>query len=562
MLQSGLLEKDQLERVRRLADERKETVEEVVRAEQLIFPEQLARLKARYLDVPYADLEKTGVDARAMSDISRRAAIAYQFVAFGQEDGKLRVAMAHPEDQQALEAVRFIAEKRSLTPEIYCASAEKVEESLKTSPRDDLRQALREFGREVRRAESAPQDKEKLRRALAKAPVDKVVAVIMRMAIEGGASDIHVEPYGRQFRVRYRIDHHLSTTLLLPLNLLPAVIDRLKVLANVRVSGHDLPQQGRFVLPVEEQSYSVHCSFMPTVFGERAALRLIDTARPAPSFKELGWGGFQVQLLNKVLAARDGLIMVSGPPGSGKSTTLFALLFALNRPDKNIATLESRVEYEMAGVNQTQLRPAQGLTGGVALQGVLRQDADVVMIDELAERDTSLAAVKAAAGCLILSAVEAADAASVFSYLAGLDLNPALLASRLRLIIAQRLVPKLCQSCRRPSPVPRELRSEIQAGLRGIPGEVRDEYGLGKRISLFTSEGCPDCREGRTDSYMGLFEVVPLFRELRAAITAREDKERLEKIIRRGGYLSLRQDGLIKALTGLVDYRDVISALS
>ncbi|MFH1353740.1 MAG: GspE/PulE family protein [bacterium] len=562
LLEHGLLKPAQLEHVQRLAIEQKKTLEEVIRAEKLVFPEPLAQLKAAFLGVPYVDLKVVEIDDTAMSGISQRAATTYQFVAFGQQNGKLQVAMASPDDYQVLEAVRFIASRRSLIPELYCASPENIEAVLRAPSQNNIKQTLRDFGQEVLRAENVPRDKDKLHDVLVSAPINKIVAVIIRLAIEGLASDVHIEPGNKEFRVRYRIDHQLSTTLLLPMESLPAITSRIKILSNVRVSQSNLPQQGRFVLPIDGQSYSIHASFMPTVAGERVTLRLIDISKPAPTLSELGLSNTQLDLVKKHLSARDGLIIVAGPAGSGKATFLFTALSLLNKSDVNIATLEDPVEYEISGINQTQLQSAQGLTATVVLQNLLQQDIDIIMVSKLFDSATAGLVVKAAANHLILSTCHASDAISTISHLINLDLGSHLVASSLRLLVAQRLVPKLCQACALPEPIPRELKLEIQAELKNISKATRDELRLPRKLSFSSSAGCPACHERKTQGQIGLFEVVPVFQELRTAIANKDDCASLVPLIRRKGHLSLRQDGLLKALAGLVSYRDVISATS
>jgi len=562
LLEHGLLKPAQLAHVQRRATEQNKSLEDIIRDEQLVYPEPLAQLKATFLGLPYVDLKVVDIDDSAMRGISERAATTYQFIAFGQRGGQLQIAMASPDNHQALEAVRFIAKKSSLTPEIYCASPENIESALRVPAQEDIKQTLLDFGREVRRAEDIPKDKGKLHQVLVKAPVNKIVAVIIRLAIEGLASDVHIEPGDKEFRVRYRISDKLHTTLLLPMNLLPPITARIKILANIHVASSNLPQEGRFVLPLDQQSYSIHVSIMPTVTGEQITLRLINTSRPAPSLTELGLTSPQLDLVKKRLSTLNGLIIVAGPANSGRSTTLFAALSFLNAPDVNIATIEDPVEYEITGVNQTQLQPVQGLTAAVVLQGLLHHDVDIIMLDKLLEGTTAGLAIKASASRLVLLAVSASDAAGIIPYLTSLGISPHLIASSLRLLIAERLVPRLCQSCARPVAIPGELREEIQTELKNISKFYDQKINLSRKLSFSSSTGCPNCRERRSQGQIGLFEVVPLFQELRTAIINNNGYDKLVSIIRRKGCLSLYQDGLLKALNGLVNYEDVVSATS
>jgi len=559
LVEHGLLAADEVERLLKLSASSGESLEHIIRSKRLVYPEVLAQLKAKALDLPYIDLNTATIDPQAMEGISDQAARAYQFVAFGQKDDKLLVALASPEDWQSREAIRFIAAQRRRKIEVYCASPEAIARSLHGAPEDTVRQALQEFGREFRQAKTYPPTGTKLADALVKAPVTKVVAVIMRHAIDGLASDIHIEPGTSQVRVRYRIDGRLHTTLLLPAEVQTGLALRIKSLAGLSVAQSDLPQEGRFTLTTENQTYGIRVAIIPTVTGERITMRLSDTSGPPPSFLKLGLTKAQQATVIEHLHASDGLIIFSGPGGSGKSTTILAALWEINTPDTAIATVEDPIEYMISGVSQTQIRPAAGLTTAKAVAGLLRHDVDIIMISELtSSRTTQLAVRGATRGKLMLAALSAKSCAQAISRLLDVHPSPYLISEALRLVVSQRLLPRLCQTCREEIKIPADARATLVADLKKIPKPLWRSLGLPSQPALFDSPGCSKCHKSGIRGQVGLFEVVPISPEVKSQIATGSSQEALEKTIRTHGYPSLSQSGLIKALQGLVRYSDVV----
>ncbi len=560
LVERGLLRAPQLEKLVRRAAQEKKTLEQIIRTEKLVYPEPLAQLKAQLLNVPYVDLSAVPNDPLAMQGIAERAASTYQFFAFAVRDSTLHVAMAAPDDYQAQQAVRFAASQRGLQVEVFCASPEAIAEALRTPEPSSVDSALKEFGKEFRRTPG--QDKDKLRTALASAhaPVHKIAAVIIRHAIDGLASDIHIEPNPKQTRVRYRIAGQLHTSLLLPADIHTALVARLKILSGVLLTPAIPPPEGRFTLRDNEQAYAIRSLFMPTVSGERVTLRLTDATHPPPSFIELGMAREQQALVADNLRASDGLILVTGLGKADKSATLVTALWEVNTPDRAIATLENPIEFEIPGVSQTPVHPGRGLDFAAGLASLLQQDIDIIMLSDLPDGlTTELALQGAQHGRLILSALSAADVAQALTKLIALGASPYLVSTAVRLIVAQRLVPKICQTCKVAQPLPAELKGQLRDELKGL-SRARLARDLLARPTFYDSPGCPDCLEGRRPGAIALFEIVPTFRELRAAVADRADQTAISEVIRRAGYNTLRQDGLLKALQGLVRVADVVRA--
>src|SRR3989344_501886 len=385
----GLLSEEQIAHIQDRSKADKISVAEVIRSERTIPDENFAKLYAEFFDVPYIDLRSTKINPSAMVDISRKAAETYRFLAFDIKGTSLLVAMESPDDFQAQEAVRFIAKRKGLASEIFLASSGAIDEALRGAGvvEEEIGGALEEFSQELSATkEDGKKGIKDIEKIVGEAPVTKVVAVMIRHAIEGHSSDIHIEPTESEVRVRYRIDGKLHTSLTLPPKVHAPIISRIKILSNLKIDESRLPQDGRFSATIDNRAYDFRVATMPTTFGEKVAIRILDKASGAPSFEQLGLSTETQRVFEQHLHAPHGIILISGPTGSGKSTTLFTSLTMLNDPGRNIVTLEDPVEYEVDGVNQTQVQPEIGFTFASGLRSILRQDPDIIMVGEIRDK--------------------------------------------------------------------------------------------------------------------------------------------------------------------------------
>lgn len=310
---------------------------------------------------------------------------------------------------------------------------------------------------------------------------------------------------------------------------------------------------------VDKHAYDFRVSTMPTAHGEKAALRILDKSQGAPTFDALGLWGSQQKLFTEHLKAPHGIILISGPTGSGKSTTLFTALTMLNAPDVNISTLEDPIEYEVPGVNQTQINPDIGLSFASGLRNLLRQDPDILMVGEIRDKDTAALAVHSSlTGHLVLSTIHTNDAVGTVPRLIDMGIDPFLLTASLRLLAAQRLVGKLCQECKREVKLPAQLKEKITAILVDVPDDYKTEANQRQPEVLYESPGCPVCQEEGIVGRLAIFELVPVSRSLREAIGNAAEYDTLQDISHREGNLTMRQEGLLKALTGIVSFEDVM----
>lgn len=562
LLERGLIKPPQAEQIQQRMASAGVSASSVIEADKLVQPEALAQVEAAMLGIPYVDLEHGPIKETAMQDISRKAAATYRFVAFDEGEGRLKVAMENPNDFQAMEAVQFIAKRRGLTPDIYLASREAIDKTLggSSAVAAEIGGALKDFSRELEEAgRVGVTDDREIGRIMEEAPVTKVVAVMIRHAIEGHASDIHIEPTEKDLRVRYRIDGKLHTSLILPLKVHAAIVSRIKILSNLKIDESRLPQDGRFSATIDRRAFDFRVATMPTTFGEKAALRILDKSTGAPSYEELGMRPEAQALLKKNLHSPHGIILLSGPTGAGKSTTLFTSLSLLNAVDVNIVTLEDPVEYEIEGVNQTQVHPEIGLSFASGLRSILRQDPDIIMVGEIRDKETAELTVHASlTGHLVLSTIHTNDAIGTVPRLIDMGIDPFLLAASLRLLAAQRLVGRLCQNCKKEVPLSPKLRDKIAAQMARIPDTYKTEANQRNPKFLYASEGCPKCQETGVTGRIGIYEVIPVTRNLRTAINSAASYDTLTSSAAAEGFLTMQQDGLLKALIGLVQYEDVL----
>lgn len=535
-------------------------------AEKYIGAEELATIEGELLSVPYIDLDKTTVQSGAMRDISRKAAATYRFIAFDQKDTNLLVAMESPDDFQALEAIKFIAKRKGLTPQIYIASGESITHALggADAVEAEIGGALKDFSKELKEAAGVDKGSNtSIERIVEEAPVTKVVAVMIRHAIEGHSSDIHIEPTEKDVRVRYRIDGKLHTSLVLPLKVHAAIISRIKILSNLKIDESRLPQDGRFSATVDNRSYDFRVATMPTSFGEKVAMRILDKSTGAPSFDELGLRGNMGKIFMEHLQSPYGIILISGPTGSGKSTTLFTALSLLNNQESNIVTLEDPVEYEIVGVNQTQVQPEIGFTFASGLRSILRQDPDIIMVGEIRDRETAELSVHAAlTGHLVLSTIHTNGAIGAIPRLIDMGIDGFLLSASVRLLAAQRLIPRLCQHCKEEVQIDPATQEKVKQELQGVPSQYLEEENQRNPRVFYRSNGCPECKEMGIVGRIAIFEVVPISRTMRASINDFSGLDAITAIAKQEGMVTMRQDGLLKALLGEVRYEDVLRVTS
>ena len=508
------------------------------------------------------------ISGSVVNIVPKEVAQRHRMMAFEKTDTVIKVALVDTEDVEALNVLGFISDKEGMRVEIYAVSEEIFLELF--SHYDEANAALHE-AIESFRDESAENEKENLAAKkkdkiseienLKDAPVAKLVEVLISHAVEGKASDIHIEPMDKDYRVRFRVDGMLHVSLIFPLELGPAVVSRIKILANLKIDEKRKPQDGRFRLNFKGKDIDFRVSSLPVVSGEKVVMRILDKDTGTSSVDMLGLAGRALEDIKSAIKETFGMILLTGPTGSGKSTTLYTLLKILNSEDRNIITLEDPVEYFIEGMNQSQIRPEIGYTFASGLRTVLRQDPNVIMVGEIRDAETAELSVHAAlTGHLMFSTLHTNTAIGAIPRMIDMGIEPFLLTSSLRLVIAQRLVRRICDKCKKEKDVSPVVRDLVAKKIANVSQEELASQGvdISNGIKFYHGEGCEACDGTGLKGRVAIYEAVLVTEDMRNIIIEKHGNEDMIKKIRdESGVLSIEQDGVLKILKGLTTIEEV-----
>jgi type IV pilus assembly protein PilB len=511
----------------------------------------LARALAKRLRLEFVELTERDVERGVATLVDRRVLRKHGAVPLRVEDGKLVVAMSDPTNFYALEDLSMLSghpirpvvaledEIRRVFDRVF-AIGEEVTELLEEAAEDAS--SMEDAGEVELGVDSGPEE----------APIVKLVGAILQRAVGEGASDIHIEPRARELTVRFRVDGVLREVMSIPQKLQGGVIARLKILGNLDIAERRVPQDGRFSVRSGGQKIDLRVASLPTVFGEKVVLRLLDTSSVEANLKKLGFAGRDLGRFEEVYGRPYGAILVTGPTGSGKSTTLYATLAELNSPDKNIITVEDPVEYRMRGINQIQVNPKAGLTFASGLRSILRADPDVVMIGEIRDRETAKISVEAAlTGHLVLATLHTNDAPAAVARLTDMGVEPFLTASAVDCVIAQRLARRLCERCKEPVTIERELLEALNFPFKHLD-EGEESLDFHKPV------GCERCAGTGYKGRVGLYELMVVDEEVKEMVLKRTSAGDIARTAERAGMVRLREDGLLKAAGGVTTVEEVL----
>ena len=565
LVQRNLLSSKIVTEVLEEAKRDQKLVEEVLLEKKLVEEELLFAIKAEELKVPLRSVEEKDIPLKVLRLIPEDAASYYRMVPLTMRQGVVEIGMIAPEDVKAKEALNFLSRQKSFSFQIALLSVSQFAAVMRhyKNQKNEISQALGELQEEFK-DEKGKSQAQKLTRLVEEAPVTKMVAVILRNAVEGKASDIHIEPTKDKLRVRFRMLGDLYSSLFLPKRVHQSVVSRIKILSNLKIDEQRIPQDGRFSAVINKRSIDFRVSTFPTVLGEKVAIRVLDPELGLKGFDELGLEGSNLEKAQAALKRPFGLILVTGPTGSGKTTTLYAMLQSINKESLNIVSLEDPVEYLLEGVNQSQIRPDIQYNFAQGLRQVLRQDPDVIMVGEVRDKDTASLVVHAAlTGHIVFSTLHANNAAGVIPRLLDMGVDKYLVPTTLSIAISQRLVRRLCDDCKERVEPKREIKELILGELRKIPAAKEKSASAhlatkGKDINLFVAKGCKECGSSGYSGRIGLFEVLVMTDELSDIILQTPSEANIAKEGIRQGMITLRQDGVLKAINGITTIEEVI----
>jgi type IV pilus assembly protein PilB len=531
--------------------------EDIIARDRIVPDEQVAALKSELLNVPYKKMDLAALNDQLMALVPEGTARTYQTAPISMKDGLLIVGMLHPDDAKAQEAMKFIARQNHINLGVYLVSYGDLQAALrKYSPyRGEVEAAVRSLN--IKEGSGGQQVIELEGGDSADAPIIKIVADTFKEAVLGKASDVHIEPQQKTLRIRFRIQGDLQEVASLPQELAQPIASRVKVISNLKIDEQRIPQDGRFRAKIMDRDIDFRVATFPTPLGEKLVIRVLDPTTGLKNFESLDLIDRTRATIKKGLAKPFGMVLITGPTGSGKTTTLYAFLQSLNTEDVNIVSLEDPVEYFVAGINQSQVHPEIGYDFASGLRQILRQDPDIIMVGEIRDGETAGLAVQAAlTGHVVLSTLHTNNAAGVIPRLIDLKVEPFLLPVSLNLIIAQRLVGVLCPDCKRPEVASPDAQKAIKAALEGLPQEVISQFP--EPYQIYHTQGCATCKGHGVVDRTGIYEALLVTPEIETIINEGATTQKITAQARKQGMITLRQDGVVKALRGRVSMEEII----
>ena len=576
--QGGVIDESQLAQLKLLAEHSHTSLYNIVISERVVTPQDLAKLVSKQIGVPFVEIEPKDIPKEVLMKIPEHIARQYNVVLFAQDsDGTLSLAMEDPDDIQAL---NFIQKEIGYNLNVFLATHENILDCLENY-RGELDQELdevisvqQENTQEETQAVTEDQFAED-------SPIAQTVNLLLEYAIKSQASDIHIEPREDFVQVRYRIDGVLKEVNKLPRNVLGALVSRIKILSNLKIDERRVPQDGRFKIRVSGKQYALRVSTLPIADGEKVVMRILDESNQSVTLENLGYWGRSLTVMKEAMAQPNGMILVTGPTGSGKSTSLFSVLSELNTSDVNISTIEDPVEYKIPGVNQVQTNPKAGMTFASGLRALLRQDPNIIMVGEIRDTETANLGVQAAlTGHLVFSTLHTNNAATCLPRLLDMDIEPFLIASTVKAVVGQRLVRRLCAFCRQqhvPEAAEVKVITDLIAGtgteaiarMHDLETQAADEKIGGDSPPSTTEteithlwranpEGCDECNHTGFKGRIGIYEVLDVSLTIQKLITANATSNDIQTEAIKEGMSTMQTDGLIKALRGITTVEEVL----
>lgn len=530
--------------------------------------EDILRVRGTYYNLPVRDLKAKGVAFEILKYIPEDSATHYHFAPLGVVSGVLEIGVTDPENIEARDALQFIATRLGMPFKIFIISEEDFKSILESyrGLTGEVTKALSELEVDIKETtgdeiikgepEGKEESAEKIKAHVVEdAPVAKITAVVLRHATEGGASDVHIEHTGDKVRVRFRVDGELFTSLILPVNVHSSMVARIKILANLKLDEKRKPQDGRFSARIDGRKIDFRVSTFPAYYGEKVVMRILDTEKGVKALADIGFRPDDLAVVNAAIKRPYGIILITGPTGSGKSTTLYSMLNALDKETKNIVSLEDPVEYNIGGISQSQMRPEIGYTFETGLRTTLRQDPDIIMVGEIRDKETAQLAIQAAlTGHLVLSTLHTNTSIGAIPRLVDMGVDPYLIAPTLTIVIAQRLVKTLCPGGTKEIPNDGAIKVLIDKEFADLPLEFKNKLDLNR--PLYEALPTPECPSG-TRGRRPVFEIFSVDKEIEKIILAEPTEPRLWEVARRKGMLSLKEDAMLKCMDGTVPFQEV-----
>ncbi len=557
----NIIKRGDVPKIEKRAESEGKGIEEVL-VELGVSQESILDAKGEYYNVPTQNLEGKNIAFSVLKSVSEDAAVHYGFVPLDIKDGMLEIGMLDPENIEARDAISFIVGKLNLPYKIYIIlekDFKRIIESYKGLS-GEVSKALNEIETELSsdvegvNIIKGKEDKQVETKIIEDAPVTKIVATILRYATEGNASDVHIEHMKDKIRVRFRVDGTLNTSLILPAEVHQAVIARIKILSNMRLDEKRKPQDGRFSAKIEGRKIDFRVSTFPAYYGEKVVMRILDQEKGVKTLDEMYLSKRYLGMIREAMKRPYGMILISGPTGSGKTTTLYSMLNEINKDEKNVLSLEDPIEYNIDGMSQSQVFPEIGYDFASGLRTTLRQDPDVIMVGEIRDKETAALAVQAAlTGHLVLSTIHTNNACGVIPRLIDMGIDPYLIAPTLILAMGQRLVNQLYPGTGKAVPITESIKLMIDKQFEDLPQEFRTE--IPQTNEVFEKESTPQSPTG-TKGRIAVFEMFKMDKEIEQVILKQPVESEVFKVARKSGLITMKEDGIIKAMNKIIPFEE------
>ncbi len=571
LVESGVVPEATFSSAAAIANQKYDGVIERALVEAGVSEDILLKAKGDYFAMPARRVDPKTVPFDTLKYIPEESAKYYSLIPVSFTNGSLEIGIVDPENIQAVDAVQFITSKMNVPYTLTAITYGDFQAVLGNYKglTTEVDQAVNELDDEISAVDTSgikidgdnpqailkPGEEEKI---VEDAPIIKIVAVILRHAIEGNASDIHIENTGDQVKVRFRVDGVLHTSLVLPLNVYAGIVARIKILAHLRLDEKRKPQDGGFSTRIKElgnRKIDFRVSTFPTTYGEKVVMRILDTEKGVKSLDSLAFSPSNLELIKEAIKRPYGLILITGPTGSGKSTTLYSMLNALDREQANAVSLEDPVEYHMPMVNQSQVMPEIGYTFASGLRSILRQDPNIIMVGEIRDKETAQLAIQAAlTGHLVLSTLHTNSALGAIPRLVDMGVDPYLIAPTLILTVGQRLARIICPDSKKEIPMDEGMKMMVDKQFADLPAEYKSTLPLGQ--TLYEAQPSPECPAG-TRGRMAVFEMVKIDDEIRKIILTNPVEQELYKAARAHGFLTMREDAILKCMQGSIPFQEI-----
>ena len=566
LIEKKIITPEKAEELRKEFDDFEGTEEDFYLIKKIISEDNLNKIRSEFYGIDvFNENEGFEIPNNILSLIPEESALFYKIIPLRVVEDTLEVGMVDSEDIKAKEAINFITRQKRLSFKIYLLNKRLFDTYIKKyrNITEEVGRALSALETEIGGVDDGVEifsfdpktNKEKLSE---EAPIIKMVAVILRHAVDGNASDVHIEPEEKQLRIRFRMDGTLYSSLFLPLHTHPSIVARIKILSNLRIDENRIPQDGRFSARIDNKNIDFRVSTFPTKLGEKVVIRVLDPNEGLKSYQDIGLISNNLRLVREAIKRPFGMILATGPTGSGKTTTLYSILQELNKPEVNVVTLEDPIEYYVPGINQSQIRPEIGYDFSQGLRHVVRQDPDIIMVGEIRDEESaSLATQAALTGHIVLSTLHTNNAIGIIPRLIDMKIKPFLLPATLNIGIAQRLSHRLCPFCKEKVRPLKELEKMIVSELSLLPEQVKREVKIPEIIYVYKPKGCPKCNNKGEKGRLGIFEVLKMTPDLEKIIVEDPTELKISAEVKRQGMISMRQDGIIKAINGDISIEEV-----